>query len=91
MTFSDELVMIYDDAFGACAALTEVTIPASLQELSRGAFGSCPALTAVHLPAELMGIYEGAFEGSDNVTIYAPAGAPAEAFAKEYEIPFIAE
>lgn len=91
VTFSDELVMIYDDAFGACAALTEVTIPASLQELSRGAFGSCPALTAVHLPAELMGIYEGAFEGSDNVTIYAPAGAPAEAFAKEYEIPFIAE
>jgi len=91
VTFSEGLVKIYDDAFYECTALTAVTLPASLQELCRSAFGYCTALTEAHLPAELMGIYEGAFDGSEALTIYAPAGAPAEAFAEAYDIPFIAE
>ena len=51
-------------------------------------FSDCPELKKVHLPMSLKEIEEEEFNSCPNVTIYAPAGSEAEAFAKWCGIPF---
>jgi hypothetical protein len=45
----------------------------------------------VHLPGSVSNIAKDAFEGCTNCTIHAPAGSYSEQYAKENNIPFVAE
>ena len=71
-------------AFRDCIGLTEVTIAEGVQSIQSAAFKGCSALTSVHLPASVTFIDDSAFDGCPKVTIDAPAGSYAYAWAKKY-------
>ncbi len=48
-------------AFQGCAALREITLPTTLNEISKNAFSECTALAQLSCPAALSRIGEGAF------------------------------
>ena len=45
----------------------------------------------MNIPESVIEIGEGAFAGCGSLTIHAPAGSYAEQYAKENNIPFVAE
>ena len=55
------------------------------------AFGGCTGLRKVILPVSVTEINKWAFEKCPSLTIHAPAGSYAETYAKENNIPFVAE
>lgn len=75
-------------AFSSCAALEEVTILSGVQAIGERAFENCSALERIEIPSTVETIEYGAFMYDDNVTIYAPSGSAAEAYAKQEEIAF---
>lgn len=79
-------------AFSECPSLTSITIPTSVTEIEGNAFTFCHALAEIHISAETISIGEKAFSFcANNLTIHAPAGSYAEQYAKENNIPFVAE
>lgn len=78
-------------AFICCTGLTEITIPAGVTQLKNGTFAGCSELTEIRIPESLTRISNTAFWGCPKATIYAPAGSYAETWAKENNIPFVAE
>ena len=78
-------------AFSWCSGLTEVVIPESVTSIGFEAFCNCRSLTRVVVLPAAAGIEEGAFRRCLSLTIHAPAGSYAEQYAKENNIPFVAE
>ena len=74
-------------AFNRCTMLESVTIPGAIR-IARNAFKNCTALKDVTICSIFVEISNGAFDGCPNLTIHAPAGSFAEAYAKENGIPF---
>ena len=54
---------IGDYAFLNCSAMSDVTIPSTVTEISISAFANCSKLRSVKLPDNLVHIYGGAFSG----------------------------
>ena len=77
--------------FEGCTSLQKVTVAEGAVSIGDGAFMSCSALQDIYIPASVSSIGLGAFWGCANLTIHAPAGSYAEAYAKENNIPFVAE
>ena len=87
MVLPASLVVIEEEAFAGIGAST-VHVPSGVQTISARAFADCEHLVAVYLPASVTNIADDAFETF--VTIYAPAGSPAEAFANRIGLSFVA-
>ena len=78
------------DAFRGCKLLKTVTIEEGVEVIEKGAFRDCEMLESVTIPASVTEITN-PFRGSDNVTIYTPAGSYAETWAAENGIPCVAQ
>ena len=78
-------------AFDGCESLAEVILPDGATEIGSGAFYNCSSLKRVTIPESVRRIGKRAFDNCPNLTIHAPAGSVAEKYAKEDNIPFIAE
>lgn len=91
ITLSPKIKKIPMNAFAGCTALTEITLPEKCREIEFFAFNRCWNLQAVHIGADVKSIGYEAFDNCPSVTIYAPAGSYAETWAKEHNIPFVAE
>ena len=62
-----------------------------MTSISYWAFNGCKMLTDIHIPSGSVKIEKTAFENCEKLTIHAPAGSYAETYAKENNIPFVAE
>lgn len=78
-------------AFAYCRGLTKIGVPESVMRISKKTFLSCRTLESAKLSAVIKNIGEDAFADCDALTIHAPAGSYAETYAKENNIPFVAE
>lgn len=97
VALSQSLSEISHYAFQNCTSLEEITIPDSVTTIGF-AFSGCTALKEIHMTDSVtfIGVPENdnecnIFEDSDNLTIYAPAGSYAEQYARNNNIPFVAE
>ena len=79
------------EAFYGCESLTSVIIPAGVMEIGDLAFCVCENLKSVIIPTSVRSIKGETFGGCSLLTIHAPAGSYAEQYAKENNIPFVAE
>ena len=91
LTIPDGIGMIKSFLFSNCSNLQTVTIPNSVTLIESWAFNNCLNLRNVFMSADIAEIKMLAFSGCDNLTIHAPAGSYAERYAKENNIPFVAE
>jgi len=82
VSLPDGVTLIDGYAFFGCGSLTEITIPEGVIEIAYSAFENCPALTRITLPASVIKIAENAFARSRGITIAAPEGSAAQAFAE---------
>ena len=71
--------------------ITEIEVPEGITVIGREAFRFCGALTVITLPKSIGSIGSDAFEFCENLTVYVSAGSYAETYAKEHNIPFVAE
>ena len=76
-------------AFEKCYMLEEITIPEKVTRIEYHTFFNCINLKVLHLSENVKVIDRAAFTHA--LTIYAPAGSYAEQYAKENNIPFVAE
>lgn len=88
VVFPNLLKNISGNAFQGCENLTEVTISKRVTSVNSMVFADCPSLTSVTLPATVTKIDKNAFTGSDRVVLTVTLNSAAEAFAKDYEIPY---
>lgn len=77
--------------FGAMKSLVKTVIPNNIHSIGDGAFAWCNSLESIVIPSSVTNIEPDAFKDCPNLTIYAPAGSYAEQYAKEHNIPFVAE
>ena len=84
------LSSILDGAFSGCENLKEVSISSRVKMIDGGFFGGCIGFKSLRIEGPKTEII-GYFMGCKNLTIYAPAGSYAEKYAKENNIPFVAE
>jgi hypothetical protein len=68
-----------------------VVIPDGVTEIGNRAFYWNTKLKTVIIPDGVTSIGDSAFTGCEKLTIHAPAGSYAEQYAKEKNIPFVAE
>ena len=87
----ESVTSIGEDAFIGCSGLISMVIPRSLTALENGVFAWCSSLKNISIPDSVTRIGELVFNGCDILTIHAPAGSYAEQYAKENNIPFVAE
>lgn len=78
-------------AFMGCVSLTDVVVPEGVITLEDKTFASCEKLRSVTLPQSIRCIHTWTFMNTSRFTIHAPAGSYAEQYAKEKNIPFVAE
>ena len=78
-------------AFADCEELKNVVIPDSVTRIGYAAFAYCGGLTNIIIPDSVTEIGQEAFADCHKLTIHAPAGSYAEQYAKENNIPFVAE
>ncbi len=74
-----------------CDNLTSVILPDGVIVIGNRAFRGCSNLLSIRIPSSVMTIGENAFLGCEMLTIYGPASGYAEAYAAEYNFPFIEE
>ena len=86
-----ESLEIIDRIFTDCTNLSRVVIPEGVKKIGGVAFAGCTNLSDVMIAASVTSIDSGAFYRCPNVKLHAPAGSYAEQFAKENNIPFVAE
>ena len=91
LTIPDSVTKIGEDAFSGCTGLTSIMIPDSVTRIGWDAFAGCTGLTVITIPDSVTGIGTGAFWGCTGLTIYGQKGSYAETYAKENNIPFVAE
>ena len=78
-------------AFHNIAVLRKVSIVHGVAKIDRYAFSHCTNLEELHLPSSISKIEMMAFYNCTKLIIFAPAGSYAETYAKEHNIPFMAE
>jgi len=78
-------------AFHDITVLQKVSIVHGVVKIDRYAFSHCTNLEEIHLPASISKIEMMAFYNCSKLIIFAPAGSYAETYAKENNIPFVAE
>ena len=78
-------------AFFQCVKLSDIVFSEHLTEICGGAFYNCVGLRDLVIPASVTRIGKNAFRDCYNLTIHASAGSYAETYAKENDIPFVAE
>ena len=71
--------------------LEKIILPESVTSIGQNAFAFCTNLLEVTIPGSVTSIDSSAFFECPNVKIKAPAGSYAETYAKENNIPFVAE
>ena len=72
------------------AKKTTFAVPACVKKIDSGVF-SFTDIKDLKIHAEVLSISEAAFVGCVGLTLHAPAGSYAESYAKEHNIPFVAE
>lgn len=80
--------------FSGCGSLKTLILPNSVTQIDYDAFDSCTSLEMLYIPESVVSIRSGSFPSirkCPNLTIHAPTGSYAESFAKENNIPFVAE
>ena len=87
----ESVVIIGDEAFWGCETLTSVAIPASVASIGAFAFGGCWNLTSITIAGKDTSLGQRSIPSGQSVTVHAPAGSYAESYAKENNIPFVAE
>ena len=85
------LKKLHPSAFFDNKTVENVTISDGIVSIGSWAFEKCEKLKTVTIPESVTNIERGAFSGCLNLTIHAPAGSYAEQYAKENNIPFVAE
>ena len=88
ITLPKNVISIKDFAFYRCEALESITIPASVTEIGAWAFSGCTSLQSITIPASVTEIGYSAFGDCKNLTVYAPKGSYAEAYAMKNNIKF---
>lgn len=85
--------VISEGMFSGCSNLKTVIIAEGVAEIRYGVFEYCENLEELHIPGSVTAIDSSLFFGcwGSELTIYAPAGSYAETYAKENNIPFVAE
>lgn len=82
---------IFYKGFATLETVEEVVLPEGLETIDSGCFWGCEKLKIAHIPKTCKEIGEYAFLDCPLLTISAPAGSYAETYAKENNIPFVAE
>lgn len=82
---------IGSQAFEGCSSLMRIVIPEGMSSIGRRAFAGCKNLTDVVIPAGVKEIGDRVFGECDNLVIRGNVGSYAETYAKENNIPFVAE
>lgn len=70
-------------------SISEITIPAGVQEIPFSAFAKCPSLKLVTILGKTTTIDKYAFQGTMLMRINGYTGSPAEAYAKSHGIGFV--
>ena len=91
VTIPESVTKIDALAFEGCTSLTAIVIPDSVKTIGDSAFYGCEKLQTISLSNKVKIIANNAFCRCENLTIHAPAGSYAEQYAKENNIPFVAE
>lgn len=91
VTIPGSVSTISEAAFGRCTNLADVIIEPGVTAIGKTAFRECKALSSVKIPDSVTAIGESAFRDCPNLTIHAPADSYAESYARENNIPFVAE
>ena len=93
ITLPDSVTSIGKEAFHNCEKLMSVTIPKGVTAIGKGTFLGCNKLTSITIPetVEKIDYFAISLRNSKNLTIHAPSGSYAEQYAKENNIPFVAE
>ena len=74
-----------------CGNSEKVTVPNGVTSIGFFAFQGCTGLTSLSITGDVTSIDTFALSDLPNLTIHAPAGSYAEQYAKENNIPFVAE
>ena len=91
ITIPESVKIIDDEVFFRKERLFSVTIPDSVTTIGDYAFSFCSSLSSITIPDSVTSIGKSAFSACKELTIRATAGSCAEAYAKENNIPFMAE
>ena len=91
VTINEGIKNIREHAFLGCEKLKNITIPNSVTNIGYFAFYECKSLKNIFIPSSVTNIGDYAFDRCRKLTIHAPAGSYAETYAKENNIPFVAE
>ena len=90
-TIPEGVLSIGEKTFCGCRALENISIPETVEIIKADAFNGCAKLKMIRIPNKTVKIGERAFDNCPKLTIHAPAGSYAEQYAKENNIPFVAE
>ena len=92
VTLPDGLQAIGVQAFSECISLESIVIPDGVVSIGAFAFSNCSALTAITIPASVVSIGDKAFFKfywyTNVITICGVPGSYAEAYARQYAMPF---
>ena len=91
ITIPTKMTKIGIGAFSGCTELTSVTIPDSVTEIGYATFSFCLELAGITIPDSVTEIGRWAFFGCTKLTIHGKKDSYAEKYAKENNIPFVAE
>ncbi len=87
LTLPASLKAIEEQAFEASGA-NRIIVPSGCESIGSQAFARCPELTDLEVPASVTSIAGDILEGCGPVTVHAPSGSAAEAFALSHGLPF---
>lgn len=88
VTIPDTVKKIGNAAFMA-TSITDITIPASVQEISFSAFARCPSLKAVTILGRTTVIDDYAFQGTMLMRMYGYTGSTTETYANSHGFSFV--
>ena len=91
MTVPGSLTEIKEGMLSGCKKLCKVVVKEGVQKIGIFAFAFCDSLSEVWFPQSVTYIPPIAFDKDTKAVIHAPAGSYAENYAKENNIPFVAE
>lgn len=83
-TLPAALLVIEEEAFAGSPAEI-VNIPSGCTAIESRAFAGCESLVQVSIPASVLSIADDAFSGCSGITIIAPEGSAAQAFANAHD------
>jgi len=88
VSFPEGVTAIGGYAFFNCTVLTEIAIPDGVREIPYSAFEGCSSLEQIILPGSVIRIDDSAFLRCPQITIVAPEGSAAHAFAIANSLPW---